>query len=182
MFLRQTRRRKDGKTHTYWSVVENQRVQGGRVVQRHVLYLDEISPSQAAVWRKSIEVFDENAGRPQTLRYFPRIAALRRRLTVRPYSFACRRCGCADHGNGCVLAGRAIVGGAATGSLLVRASADQSQGHAVGSDPAGSAVVSADRAGERVEAAPRVVRPQRHGRSARFRFPSGRAAQTLRLS
>jgi hypothetical protein len=48
MFLRQTRRKKDGKTHSYWSVVENQRVEGGRVVQRHVLYLGEISPSQAA--------------------------------------------------------------------------------------------------------------------------------------
>jgi hypothetical protein len=71
MFLRQTRRRKDGKTHTYWSVVENQRLQGGRVVQRHVLYLGEISPSQAAVWRKSIEVFDEDAGRPRTLALFP---------------------------------------------------------------------------------------------------------------
>jgi hypothetical protein len=31
MFLRQTRRKKDGKTHSYWSVVENQRLQGGRV-------------------------------------------------------------------------------------------------------------------------------------------------------
>ena len=36
MFLRQTRRKKDGKTHSYWSVVENQRLQGGRVVQRHL--------------------------------------------------------------------------------------------------------------------------------------------------
>src|ERR1700746_2462857 len=71
MFLRQTRRRKDGKTHTYWSVVENQRLQGGRVVQRHVLYLGEISPSQAAAWRKSIEVFDEEAGQPRTLALFP---------------------------------------------------------------------------------------------------------------
>ena len=48
MFLRQTRRKKDGKTHTYWSVVENQRLQGGRVVQRHVLYLGEISPSHTS--------------------------------------------------------------------------------------------------------------------------------------
>src|SRR6185437_11178334 len=55
----------------YWSVVENQRLQGGRVVQRHVLYLGEISPSQAAAWRKSIEVFDEDAGRPRTLALFP---------------------------------------------------------------------------------------------------------------
>jgi Transposase DDE domain len=71
MFLRQTRRQKDGKTHSYWSVVENQRLQGGRVVQRHVLYLGEISPSQAAAWGKSIEVFDEEAGQPRTLALFP---------------------------------------------------------------------------------------------------------------
>src|ERR1700732_2880124 len=71
MFLRQTRRKKDGKTHSYWSVVENQRLQGGRVVQRHVLYLGEISPTQAAAWRKSIEVFDEDAGQPRTLALFP---------------------------------------------------------------------------------------------------------------
>ena len=54
MFLRQTRRKKDGKTHSYWSVVENQRIESDRVVQRHVLYLGEISPSQAAARRKSI--------------------------------------------------------------------------------------------------------------------------------
>jgi hypothetical protein len=71
MFLRQTRRKKDGKTHSYWSVVENQRLAGGRVVQRHVLYLGEISPSQAASWRKSIEVFDDDAGHARTLALFP---------------------------------------------------------------------------------------------------------------
>jgi hypothetical protein len=41
------------------------------VVQRHVLYLGEISPSLAAAWRKSIEVFDEDAERPRTLSLFP---------------------------------------------------------------------------------------------------------------
>jgi hypothetical protein len=71
MFLRQTRRKKDGKTHSYWSVVENQRLDGGRVVQRQVLYLGEISPSQAASWRRSIEVFDEDAGHSRTLALFP---------------------------------------------------------------------------------------------------------------
>jgi hypothetical protein len=71
MFLRRTQRKKDGKTHCYWSVVENQRVHGGRVVQRHVLYLGEINSSQAAVWRKAIEVLDDDAGRPQTLALFP---------------------------------------------------------------------------------------------------------------
>ena len=76
MFLRQTRRKKDGKTHSYWSVVENQRLEGGRVVQRHVLYLGEISPSQAAAWRKSIEVFDADAGHRRTLALFPEDRAI----------------------------------------------------------------------------------------------------------
>ena len=76
MFLRQTRRKKDGKTHSYWSVVENHRLGTGRVVQRHVLYLGEISPSQAAAWRKSIEVFDEDAGHARTLALFPEDRAI----------------------------------------------------------------------------------------------------------
>ena len=70
MFLRRTERKKDGKSHSYWSIVENKRVAGGRMVQRHVLYLGEISSSQAAGWRKAIEVFDEDAGRPRTLALF----------------------------------------------------------------------------------------------------------------
>jgi hypothetical protein len=70
MFLRKTQRKKDGKTHDYWSVVENKRVAGGRVVQRHVLYLGEINSSQAAVWRKAIEVLDEDAGHSRTMALF----------------------------------------------------------------------------------------------------------------
>ena len=46
MFLRSKSRVKDGKEHRYWSIVENHRVVGGRVVQRHVLYLGEINDSQ----------------------------------------------------------------------------------------------------------------------------------------
>src|SRR5690349_5426054 len=38
MFLRHKVRRKDGKEHRYWSIVENRRVAGGRTVQRHVLH------------------------------------------------------------------------------------------------------------------------------------------------
>jgi hypothetical protein len=38
MFLRSTSRKKDGKEHRYFSIVENKRVADGRVVQRHVLY------------------------------------------------------------------------------------------------------------------------------------------------
>ncbi len=71
MFLRQTRRKKDGKTHVYWNIVENRRLDDGRVVQRQVLYLGEIGSSQAAAWRKAIEVFDEASGEPRTLALFP---------------------------------------------------------------------------------------------------------------
>ncbi len=70
MFLRKTQRKKDGKTHEYWSVVENKRLAGGRVVQRHVLYLGEINSSQAAVWRNAIEVLDEDAGHSRTMALF----------------------------------------------------------------------------------------------------------------
>jgi len=71
MYLRQTKRKKDGKTHVYWNIVESQRLGDGRVVQRHVLYLGEINSSQAASWRKAIEVVDEAAGTPQALALFP---------------------------------------------------------------------------------------------------------------
>ena len=58
MFLRATTRKKDGKEHRYYSVVENKRVSGGRVLQRHVLYLGEINSSQELAWRRSIEVLE----------------------------------------------------------------------------------------------------------------------------
>jgi len=71
MFLRRTERKKNGKAHSYWNVVENKRLDDGRVVQRHLLYLGEINSSQAVAWRKAIEVFDEDAGRARTLALFP---------------------------------------------------------------------------------------------------------------
>src|SRR5246500_344616 len=71
MFLRATIRKKDGKEHRYWSLVENKRVSGGRVVQRHVLYLGEINSSQELAWRKSIEVLEDGTDRPRPLALFP---------------------------------------------------------------------------------------------------------------
>src|SRR2546423_317540 len=71
MFLRATTRKKDGKEHRYFSVVENKRAADGRVVQRHVLYLGEINSSQESAWRKSIEGFDESGPKPRTLALFP---------------------------------------------------------------------------------------------------------------
>jgi hypothetical protein len=70
MFLRATIRKKDGKEHRYWSIVENIRV-GRRVRQRHVLYLGEINSSQELAWLKSIEVLEESADQPRTLALFP---------------------------------------------------------------------------------------------------------------
>jgi len=71
MFLRHTKRKKDGKEHRYWSIVEKRRVGGGRVVQRPLLYLGEINDSQELAWRKSIAVLEEGAAAPRPLSLFP---------------------------------------------------------------------------------------------------------------
>jgi hypothetical protein len=70
MFLRSTTRIKNGKEHEYFSIVENKRVAGGRVVQRHVLYLGEINSGQEEAWRKTIEIFEEGQARPRTVALF----------------------------------------------------------------------------------------------------------------
>lgn len=71
MFLRSTNRKKDGKDHRYFSVVENQRVSGNKTVQRTVLYLGEINDSQQASWRKTMAVFDEDQQQVRNLSFFP---------------------------------------------------------------------------------------------------------------
>jgi hypothetical protein len=71
MYLRFARRRKDGKEHRYWSIVESKRCAGGRVVQRPVLYLGEINDSQHAAWCRVIEGVDEGSGRHRQLALFP---------------------------------------------------------------------------------------------------------------
>jgi transposase len=71
LFLRATNRRKDGKDHRYFSVVENQRVAGGKSIQRTVLYLGEINDQQQAAWRKTLAVFDEQQQRYTNLSLFP---------------------------------------------------------------------------------------------------------------
>lgn len=71
VFLRCTRRVKDGKAHRYWSIVENRRGASQRVVQRQVLYLGEINDSQKAAWCRCIEVFDEPRGQWLQVMLFP---------------------------------------------------------------------------------------------------------------
>jgi len=67
MFLRVTNRRKDGKDHRYYSVVENRRVRGGQHVQKTLLYLGEINDTQKAAWAKTIDAIDEREHRQVAL-------------------------------------------------------------------------------------------------------------------
>ena len=71
MFLRCKTRRKNGKEHRYWSIVENKRGVGDRVVQRHVLYLGEINDRQEVAWQKSVERFPDGELQPRTVALFP---------------------------------------------------------------------------------------------------------------
>lgn len=71
MFLRATKRIKDGKEHRYWSIVENKRCSRGRVVQRQVLYLGEINDSQKAAWCKCIDVVLEDEQQSRQMAIFP---------------------------------------------------------------------------------------------------------------
>jgi len=71
MYLRHIQRRKNGKEHSYWSIVESRRLADGRVSQRHVLYLGEINDTQEQAWARAVKVFPDEAGPPQTMALFP---------------------------------------------------------------------------------------------------------------
>jgi len=58
MFLRQHERVKDGKEHSYWSLVETVRTADGPR-QRTLCYLGELNGSAHARWQKTVEVFNE---------------------------------------------------------------------------------------------------------------------------
>ncbi len=70
MFLKCSTRRKDGKTHRSWSIVESRRV-GRRVVQKHVLYLGEVNDRQRASWERAVSVIDETSGECRQLSLIP---------------------------------------------------------------------------------------------------------------
>jgi hypothetical protein len=71
MFLRSIHRKKDGKDHRYFSIVENQRIASNKTVQRTVLYLGEINDQQQATWRKTLSVFDDEQQEYANLSLFP---------------------------------------------------------------------------------------------------------------
>ena len=69
MFLRLHQRTKDGKNHTYWSLVETVRTADGPR-QKTLCYLGELNSSAQARWVKTIEVFNDE-GEAQQLKLFP---------------------------------------------------------------------------------------------------------------
>jgi len=69
MFLRPNHRSKDGKEHTYWSLVESVRTRNGPR-QRTLCHLGELNSSDQARWLRTVEVFNEH-GEAQQLKLFP---------------------------------------------------------------------------------------------------------------
>jgi transposase len=69
MFLRPNHREKDGKDHTYWSLVETVRTPEGPR-QKTLCYLGELNSSAEARWLTTVEVFNQQ-GEAQQLRLFP---------------------------------------------------------------------------------------------------------------
>lgn len=75
MHLKCRVRRKDGKEHRTWSIVESRRG-AGRVVHHHVLYLGEVNDRQKASWEKAVSVVDETSGTARQLELLPEDCAL----------------------------------------------------------------------------------------------------------
>jgi hypothetical protein len=76
MYLKCHVRKKDGKEHRYWSISEKRRCEGGRIVDRQVLYLGEINDSQRQAWERCVEVFDADQGRQTRLALYPEDRAI----------------------------------------------------------------------------------------------------------
>jgi transposase len=69
MFLRRHQRTKDGKPHSYWSLVETVRTPDGPR-HRRLCYLGELNESGQARWLKTIQVFNAQ-GESRQLKLFP---------------------------------------------------------------------------------------------------------------
>ena len=67
--MRKLRVQKDGKEHSYWSLVETVRTADGPR-QRTLCYLGELNGSAHARWQKTVEVFNEH-GESTQLKLFP---------------------------------------------------------------------------------------------------------------
>ena len=163
--------------------LQARRVSGGRVVQRHVLYLGEIDDLQELAWRKSIEAIEERAPRSKDA-----VAVSGRSLRG-----AHRRwldCSAEAQGDAAVpaadirelLVGLDAVAEVAAGSLLERPLASQPRRHALGRSAVCSGGLSSSVAGQRMAAAPRMVRQERARRPLGFGCEPWRDQYALSLS
>jgi len=71
MYLRVRKRKKNGKVHRYWSVVESRRVSGGHVLQKQLLYLGELNDVQHSGWVRAIEALEPATKESQQMALFP---------------------------------------------------------------------------------------------------------------
>ena len=69
MFLRRYQRTKQGKTHTYYALVESVRTEAGPR-QRVIAHLGELNHDQEQRWQRTV-VFYNRQGDAQQLRLFP---------------------------------------------------------------------------------------------------------------
>ena len=147
MFVRCKKRHKDGKEHRYWSVVENVRVRGGRVVQRQVLYLGEINDSQRAAWCRTIEVLEGKLSSRQMAlfpqgREAPELDCEVVRVQVQDVEVHEPRQW------GSVLAGSLSVGPCGAGPVLGAAIACEPTRHAMAGHPEGAGLLPSHRPGQ----------------------------------
>ena len=71
MYLKCHARKKNGKVHRYWSVIESYRLANGASAKRQVLYLGEINDSQKLGWCKVIEALEGGQQLPRQIALFP---------------------------------------------------------------------------------------------------------------
>src|SRR5277367_4102016 len=181
MFLRHTKRKKDGKKHRYWSIVENRRVGGGRVAQRPLLYLGEINDAGAGL----AQIDCRPGGRGGRAAHAGAVSrgSLRRDIAGRvdrPVE-AERTAADAAAPVGWLLAGTELVARIGARRVLAPAAASESQGDALGPGSVGAGGLPTVGAGQRVASAPRMVRAQRDGRSIGRAVRAGRNPQALPL-
>ena len=153
MFLRCSTRKKDGKEHAYWSLVENRRVADGRVVQRHVLYLGEINDSQQVAWRRTIEIFDQGENIARTVALVPAEREIEQDsqaiVRIRVDAIELRR----PRQWGWLLVSLRTLPPARTRAVLQSEADSQPQGHTLGPDFASSGLLSVVGSGQRVASA-----------------------------
>src|ERR1039458_4623349 len=157
MFLRCTRRIKDGKEHRYWSIVESRRGASRRVVQRQVLYLGEINDSQKAAWCRCIEVFEGPQGEGRQVVLFPEDRAApelaHEVVHVRLQELQVER----PRQWGRLLVVRRIVATTETGRLLEGAAGREPRGDRLARRAENAGELSVDRSWQRVALAPGMV-------------------------